>query len=240
MAEMTCAAGERCRDYDHTRDQPAWTWDAPLCAECLRAGERAVQQLVYDYRDLEQHLPRLPSQRLDGQPGHSSEHPTPLREDVDALQRAIWWVAVTWAEILADRHRLGGLSKRVRDGWAVVWAARIIGPRVHDLACVGTQELSDYPLTTEDGAIRHRSVALAYIGGAQAVLDLTWLHERARSVLGLTRLVRRLPGTCANPRCERPALEQENGSEKVSCGHCGNTETRDDYERRHNLFRRDS
>lgn len=231
-----CLADTRCRDYDHARKQPCEVWDTPLCAEDLRAGERAAQLLVLDYRDLEQFLPQFPAQRLDGQPGHSPEAPIPLRLDIEALQRAIWWVTTTWAEILADREHLSHLSKRVRDGWAVNWACGIIEPRITALAQIPTQELADYPLTTEDDALRHRGLALVDASGAEGVLHLMWLHDRARSLLGLTKRVRKLPGHCQQRKCGRAELTQEEGSDTVRCGHCGHAMTYDDYERYGNVF----
>lgn len=231
-----CLAGERCRDYDYTRKQPSEVWDTPLCAEDLRAGERAATQLVYDYRDLEQHIAPSVGQRLDGQPGHSPEAPIPIRTDIEALQRAIWWVTATWAEILADRAQLSPLSKRVRDGWSVQWSCGILAPRIGSLAVIEEQQLPDYPLTNDDSLpTRFRSLALVTVSGAQGVLDLMWLHDRARSMLGLTKLTRKLPGHC---RCGRADLRQDNGTDTVYCGGCGATQTRDDYERYGNVFLR--
>lgn len=226
---MTACANPRCRtDPDEAAVDR-------LCPPCLEYAA-AVPQLVYDYRDLEQHLPRYPSQRLDGQPGRSAETAIPIRPDVEALQRAIWWVTTTWAEVLIEVEQLHDPDwrKRTRNGWAVQWACRIIAPRARTLAGIGAQELADYPIDHE--AVRHRQIALSHVDGAQGLLDMAWLHDRARSVLGLTRLVRNLPGHCQARRCGLE-LYQENGSDTVYC-RAGHTMTRDDYERYGNVFLR--
>lgn len=228
-----CTAGRRCADYNPRTQQAALT-EGNLCPDCTRVGERATNQLTLDYRDLAQHIAPSGAQRLDGQPAGSFGHPMPIRGDIEALQRAIWWVTTTWAEILADQHHLAGLSKRTRDGWAVQWACGILAPRMNQLANLGPQQLADYPLTDLDDAIRYRSIALVTVTGAQAVLDLTWLHRRSAAMLGLTRLVRDLPGYC--PQCQRADLHQDNGSDTVYCATCAHTETRDDYERRVDLL----
>lgn len=232
----TCLAGRRCACYDHQNQHSALIRHPGICPDCIRVGERAAAQLVLDYRDLAGLLAASISQNLTGMPGGSSEGSVPIRVDVEALQRAIWWVTTAWAEVLADLDRLAGLSKRTRDGYAVQWACGILAPRVATLADLGDMEMADYPLTTEDAAIRHRSVALTIVSGAQAVLDLTWLHDRARGMLGLTEITRRLHGYCANPRCGRPNLQQRNGSDTVNCGTCGTGETREDYDRRINVL----
>lgn len=221
-----CSAGQR-------DDQPALS---PLCPACLNSSTAAIPQLVYDYRDLEQQLPRHPTQRLDGQPGRSADTPAPLRVDVEALQRTIWWTTTTWAEILTDNQRLSTPSwhKRTRNGWAVQWACGVIAPRTTTLAALPAQILADYPI--DHGATRHKQIALSNVDGAQGLLDLAWLHERARSMLGLTRLTRQLPGHCQTRRCGRE-LYQENGSDTVHCS-AGHTMTRDDYEAYGNVFLR--
>jgi len=210
----------------------------PLCRRCMTRAAAAIPRLVYDYRDPEQQLFTYPSQRLDGQPGRSAETPIPLRTDVEALQRSIWWVTTTWAEVLCDHHHLEPPDwlKRTRNGWATQWACGLIAPRTATLMQFAPQQLADYPIDGQGQAVRHQQVSLLEISGARGLLDMAWLHDRARSMLGLTELVRRLPGYCR--KCSRPELYQDNGSDTVYCGACQYKMTRDDYERYGNVFLR--
>ncbi len=234
--ERLCLAGKRCRNFNFQHKHAAEVVESPLCPDCLRAGERAASHLVLDYRDLARYLPKFPTQAMDGQPGGSGDAPIPIRVDVEALQRTIWWVTTAWAEVLADVDKLSALSKRVRDGWAVNWACDIISPRVEKLATVGERELADYPIFDEEQATRHRNVTLVAISGAQGILDLMFLHDRARSWLGLTRRIKQLPGRCQVKSCARDELRQEEGSDTVWCNHCGHSMPYDDYERYGNAF----
>ncbi len=108
-----CVADVLCRS--RWGGEPGEATTTPLCDPCIAAGQRAAGQLVLDYRELDEHLPRYPTQAGDGQPGGSSGLPVPIRLDVEALQRTIWWVTSHWAEVVADREQVTGLSKRVRD-----------------------------------------------------------------------------------------------------------------------------
>jgi hypothetical protein len=231
-----CYAGERCRGYDRAVQKPADATDTPLCDACLGMGQTAADKLLLDYRDLEQLIPPTLGQWGDGQPGHSGEAPIPINTAVEALQRAIWWVATTWAEALAERYRLADPPTRVRDGHAVQWALGIIRPRLADLARLPEVELADYPLADPDRAVQVGTAVVVTIPGAQGVLDLARLHRRATAALGLNGDTRKLPGHCRD--CARPDLRQDNGSDTVYCGHCGNRQTRDDYERYGNVFLR--
>jgi ribosomal protein L37AE/L43A len=95
----------------------------------------------------------------------------------------------------------------------------VIAPRVRVLANV--------PLTW--GFADGFAAGLVERDGVYAVASLRLLHRRARTTLGLSRLVVRLPGECSG--CGASALERENGSETVSCSHCGRRWTGDDYRR---------
>ncbi len=246
MTEHLCVAGPRCRDYDRTTETAAVTTDLPLCDADLGHAAMAVSRLVLDYRDLENLLPKTISEWSDGQPGHSGEAPIPLRLNVEALQREIWHLTTAWAEVLADTHRLADPPAPVRMGRAVLDAVTVIEPRITILAAIGVTQFASYP--HDDEAVifgtrqpvvfgRYpRTITLSYITGAQGLLDMAHAHERARTILGLTRDIRHLPGHCQAKRCGRAELYQERGSDTVWCGHCGNTMTRDDYEAYGNIF----
>jgi hypothetical protein len=233
-AETACLAGSRCLGGDVVSD-------ASLCELCLSSAARDVGLLVHDYRDLEQLLPKPLGVWDDGQP-HASGKPgsvVPLRLDVEALQREIWWLSTAWAEVVGDRDRLADPPRGVRDGFAVAWAARILAPRVRVLAQVPSVLMATYPRAGEDET-RFRSTTLVWVSGAQGVLDLVRAHSLARSVLGLTEPVYELPGRCQVRACGRPALRVKDGSDTVWCDHCGAVMTRDDYDRYGNLFLREA
>lgn len=230
-----CVADLRC--HGRRGGDPADATATPLCDACITVGQRAAGQLLLDHRELAEHLPRNATQATDGQPiGSGAAPPTPIRLDVDALQRTIWWVTTTWAEILTDREQLVGLSKHTRESWAVAWACRILSPRIPTLARIPTQQLADYPLANLDEDVRHRSIVLADLTGAQGVLDLIWLHNRARSWLGLTERVKHLPGRCQQRWCGRDELRQVEGADTVWCDHCGHSMPYTDYEAYGNVF----
>lgn len=130
-------------------------------------------------------------------------------------------------------------TRRLRPGPAdVAWAVRILGPRVETLARLGEAQLVDYPFADPEESTRYRNMVLSTVSGAQGVLDLARLHDRARRMLGLTRDTRNLPGYCQTKGCGRPGLVQENGSDTVWCTWCGAAQTRDDYEQYGNVFLR--
>jgi len=233
----TCLAAEHCRTYDKTTNAAGTAERGPLCDADLAHAASGIAMLVHDYRDLEQLIPRPLGQRSDGQPGRGGEAPIPLRLDVEALQREIWWLATAWAEVLADRHRLSDPPLRIRAGFAVEWAVRILRPRVEQLARITNVQMASYP-RPDDATTRFRSVTLTYVPGAQGVLDLSRAHQRARSVLGLTEPIYELPGKCRSRGCGRPQLRVKDGSDTVWCDYCGSVMTRDDYDRYGNLFLR--
>ena len=250
-----CLAGEHCRQRHPTTKQPATLTDNQrLCDTDLNASTAAVHHLVRDYRDLEQLLAPPLGVWSDGQP-RSTVAPAPIRLHPEALQRAIWHLTTTWAEILTDHHHLTDPPSPVRQGYAVQWAVGVITPRVDVLVGLGGQLVANYAPADPDevtvygtrrpAILGHypRTVRLAYVTGARGLLDLAELHRRATVALGLTSPVRQLPGHCLAKGCGRAELRQAEptraGDEPlVFCGHCGNGITRDDYERYANLFLR--
>ena len=226
-----------CLSRDRTTNTPGTAERGPLCDADLTHATAGIALLTCDYRDLEQLLPRPVGQRGDGQPSRGGEAPIPLRLDVEALQREIWWLTTAWAEVLADRHRLSDPPMRIRDGYAVEWAVRILSPRVEQLARITDVQMASYP-RPDDTTTRFRTVTLTYVPGAQGVLDLSRAHQRARSVLGLTEPVYVLPGYCRSRGCGRPQLRVKGGSDTVWCDYCAAVMTRDDYDRYGNLFLR--
>lgn len=227
-----CRAGELCRVF-HPTTGPEDAEGHSLGPACLRAGGFAVQSLPADYRDLEQLIPRSLGEWSDGQPrGHSV--PAPINLHVEALQRSIWWVVTAWEEVVRDQDRLSDPPSRVRPGPAVVRACAVLAPRVGMVSDLRPVELQDYPPATEEESHRFKIITHVSRWGWQGVLDLIRLHQRARSVLGLTAPVRRLPGVCGG--CGRDSLRQDQpryqGDEQpVYCHNCALTMSYDEYSR---------
>ena len=219
----------------------------PLCDGHISAAERAVRLLVLDYGDLTDHLAKSLGVWGEGLPMGTADLPVPIRLDVEALQRHIYLLTVGWARLVAIRcglsHPPVSNNGRVRhDGRGVSWAVMILQARVDVLARLEPVPAHRYPqleARVERGA--PRPVPPASVCGAQGALDLVATHDWARAVLGLTNLVRKLPGYCqhhdrATGHCSR-RLFQDNGSDTVYC-EAGHRMTRDDYERYGNLFLR--
>lgn len=244
-----CEAGDRCRAYDPQKKQ-AFP-EAPLCSYCLDSAERDVRALVLDYRDLEQHLPPSLGQWGDGQPrGRSTA--LPLSVHVLDLQVEIHWLTDAWDDVIRERERLSEKPSRVRSGWAVQQAVSILAPRLHVLAGIGPQPMWDYPGTSEvcpaftSHPVLNSSTVLTVscsqgdgrpcgvCGGTgrvatsteqpgwQGVLDLSRLHQRARSALGLTAPKKEhcagIP--CRNPECDLKLLFRIPGTDEVRCDAC--------------------
>jgi len=234
---MDCVAGDRCRAYDRTRKAAAQLDpdEAPLCPWCLRVAERDVHALALDYRDLEQLLPPSIGQWHDGQPGSGADPPVPLRLGVGALQEDIAWVLAAWADVVCDNQRLSDPPVRVRPYTAVQVAVRILAPRLDVLARVRRAVLWSYPVCQahgswdSDGCARGPSER----SGAAGVLDLGYLRARARTVLGLTRPVWRVPGICPDCRGDEVLCREVQGKDRdtVSCERCGESRPYADYER---------
>jgi hypothetical protein len=214
-----CEAGDRCRAYDPAARQPFPSW--PLCDFCLESAERDVRALVLDYRDLEQHLPPSLGQWGDGQP-RSRSTALPLSVHVLDLQIEIHSTLDAWDDVVRDRERLSDKPQRVRDGWAVQQAVSILAPRLHILAGIPMAVMWSYPGTEGRDS---------EVPGWQGVLDLSRLHQRARSALGLTReepeLCVGVP--CRRIECDLKTLYRMPGTDEVRCHSCGLTYSAEDY-----------
>lgn len=232
--------GSTCREWDG--HQPGWASGGPLCETELRVAERDTRLLVLDYVDLEQMIPRSLSQALDGQPAGNPGPPIPLALAPEALQAEIahllgvWETEVRAACNLSEPAQHGPnlpwhttVSKRpppakVRAGALVQRAVTILAPRMPALARIDTAVVQ--PRGVED--------EWQDVPGWQAVLALSDLHARARSLLGRTRRTRLLPGDCsecgaADLRQDEPRFAEDPCD--VYCGACATTWTYDQYAR---------
>lgn len=256
-AERTCAAGERCKGFDHAKKRPALldATSPALCPDCIRAAERDVRNLPADYVALEQLIPPSLGEWSDGQPKRGrGELPLPLREYVLVLQRNIWWVLTAWEPVARDMDRLSDEARiGVREGWAVQRAVQVIAPRLDRLAKLGPQDMADYPAlddTVESAVVwgpdrqypsqqspdrRHLAIGHTAPTGADGILHLVRLHSLASAMTGLTERVRRLPGSCHECK-EDDVLRQHHPRQfkhdpPVWCKECGAWRPYDEYER---------
>jgi hypothetical protein len=194
-----------CRDWDG--QQPGWAVAGPLCETEVRAAVRDVPLLLWDVLDLEQMIPRSLSQALDGQPSGRPGPPVPLALAPEALQAEIVHVLTTWEVEVRAACRLSEPAERgpnlpwhttvsrrpplakVRAGAAVQRALTVLAPRMPELARI--------PAT----AVQATGVEdpCDDMAGWEAVLALSRLHARARSMLGRTRRTFLVPGSCSFP-----------------------------------------
>lgn len=232
-----CVAGLLCAGLDRRqeRPRPALTEGRPLCTGCLARAASDVPKLSRDWADLENFLPPSTSRVMDpdAPAAIKGEDPTPpYRLAVDALQREIQHVATTWAAVLGEVEQLAEpVELGVRPGYAVAKAVRILGPRTDLLATIGP--VAVFPTGSEDEPDD--------VTGAQALLALTRLHNRARTICGLDTLTHHLPGAC--PMCGNALImdregnptdtvyRRPSGSETVYCSVCNSRRTWDDYRR---------
>lgn len=190
----------------------------PLCVDCLTVAHREIRSLVLDYRDLAQRL--VPTAGVGMRISGTPDPVAPMNLDIDALMSAIVWTLTVWEPPVREAARLPPMPDgAVRGGFAVASAVRVIAPRVDVLAALPpTWGFAD---GWAAGPVERDGVA--------AVDSLRELHRRARHVLGLTRLVHRLPGACSG--CGLSALRRDDGSDTVRCDGCGRRWTHDDYQR---------
>lgn len=232
--------GSVCREWDGR--EPGWAVAGPLCETEIRVAERDVRSLVFDYLDLEQQIPRGLSQALDGQPAGKPGPPVPLALAPEALQAEIVHVLATWEEQVRAVCRLSAVAVRgpaapwhttvsnlsppakVRAGRAVQRAAEVLAPRLDVLARI--EPVTVYRCGTDGDA--------EDVAGWEAVLHLSSLHQRARSLLGRTRRTEHLPGDCSNCgavdlRRDEPRYAEDPCD--VYCGACAASWRREEYDR---------
>jgi hypothetical protein len=203
--------GSVCREWNGS--QPGWAVAGPLCETEVRVASRDVPLLLWDVLDLEQMIPRSLSQALDGQPSGKPGPPVPLALAPEALQAEIVHVLTTWEAEVRAVCRLSAVPvrgvaapwhttvtklsppARVRPGAAVQRAVAVLAPRMDVLARVAPVTVYR---TGADGDSFQTPVA-EDVAGWEAVLHLSRLHARARSMLGRTRRTFLVPGSCSFP-----------------------------------------
>ena len=131
------------------------------------------------------------------------------------------WALTVWEPAVREADGLSPeIARGVRPGWAVANAVAVIAPRVPILH--GLPPTACFADGLEAGPVER--------DGRYAVEQLRRLHRRARSILGITRLVFRLPGECS-ASCVGWTLRRAAGSDTVWCASCNRRWTYDDYQK---------
>jgi hypothetical protein len=236
----TCRSDQQCRDHDGRTACPT---SRPLCDACLEAAGPGIRGLVFDYLDLAQLHEATMSQAVTEKTAGSKEKQMLLVGHVEALQAEIVHVATTWeyevrivarlsdpyvSAPIADWHTT--ISKptplaKVRPGACVQRAVNILSPRLSLLSNLPPTLVC--PTGIEDAHVP--------VAGWEAIHHLQDLHRRCRSILGRTRRLLSLHGTCPKRSCGAQALyrlEPESFKDEppVWCDACKASRTYAEYE----------
>ncbi|MPZ66189.1 MAG: hypothetical protein GEU83_11970 [Pseudonocardiaceae bacterium] len=191
-----------------------------LCATCTRHLHQALDALPRDYLDLQMCLSASitgDAETVRGTP----EPPLPLRVDVLAVQADITHEVLCWAEPVADTLGITLDTQAARDsrpGVVVQRCTRLLRSSVPVLLSLRAVEQLGWV---------HGCAVVTCRDGLDGALALIELHHRARAVTGLTRYIHRMTAPC--PRCEAAALRRPDGSDTITCDHCGRVYTWDEY-----------
>lgn len=230
-----------CRGYDFAGKHPAYVdGNHVFCNPCTAGYSRGIRMLPYDYLDLEQLQAPSLSQAMDAQPGSRKAPPMPMAAAPEALQAEIRYVLTLWEYELRLRLRMLHSTTvivgawhttasnpppppKVRPGLEVQRAAEFLAQRINTLARI--EPITVYPSGCDDPPTD--------MAGADAVLHLSNLHRRARSMLGRTHRTTTVPGSCSSCGGElwrdEPRYEQDPCD--IYCNNCGVTWTYDEYDR---------
>lgn len=196
----------------------------PICDDCAEAAAADIRLLPLDYFDLKRDCAR-PAGFSDvkiARPNATGFPPIDLF--VDELCADIAWTLQVWEPPVREVIRAAPEpTTRVRPGWAVCVAARLLANHVRVLAnlpaTVGYADgLAAGPVTRD---------------GRHGLDCLRTLHRRSRARLGVNRRVFRLPGDCSG--CGRWTLRRADGGDTVWCDACKRAWTYGDYQRYVNL-----
>jgi hypothetical protein len=190
----------------------------PICDSCADSAAHDISFLPLDYFDLKRDCAK-PTGASDVRISRPDPHGFPLIDlFVDELCSDIEWTLRAWEIPVREVARLAPeVTAGVRPGWAVSTAATLLAAHVRVLASlpatVGYADgLAAGPVTRD---------------GRHGITALRMLHARARSRLGLTRRVLRLPGECS--QCSAWTFRRSDGGDTVWCETCGGRWTYESY-----------
>jgi hypothetical protein len=231
-----------CRGYDWVHGHRAYVGGTDVfCDPCIGGYERDIRMLRYHYLDLAQlQYPSL-SQAMDTQTRGRGGPPMPMAGNPEALQAEIHHAVTLWADELRTRLGLSQPRPTVivgawhttktnpppkpqpKPGAELEQALTILTPRLRLLARIPPTAV--FPTGCDDTP--------QDMTGVDAVLHLSKLHQRARSMLGRTQRSTKVPGSCSDCfgelRRDEPRYEQDPCP--IYCAQCGTTWTKDAYDR---------
>jgi ribosomal protein L37AE/L43A len=210
--------GDRCRTPAcRTIPTPGYC-PRGLCPFHEAEGLDAIGALHHDWVDLQ---PLVWDKLRAGlsEAGTSAFGPSePINYDTAELAGRIAYTAVLWEIAVMDRIADDGLSMT---GWPT---GDDLARAVHTLYTHYSVLLAQRdPIPYEDYDEKP-----ATGDGADAIVELTALHRKARGMIGITTKTTAEPGPC--PNCKRETLRHRAGSDEVQCATCRATMTWDDYQ----------
>ncbi|MDP8971186.1 MAG: hypothetical protein M3N52_11975 [Actinomycetota bacterium] len=216
-----CVRGVDCLDRDPGGwGAPLGRDPGPLCRQCADRATSTLYWLPDDYTELTQIIARRNSPN-DAKIMRPRPGPTPpIDLAIDTVRNRIVWVATIWEDIVREHADLPPKpAGKTRESYELGRAATILAPRVNTLAGIGptdsyTDGLDAGPVTRD---------------GAYALDQLIRLHKLARTLVGATVRVLRLPGEC--PRCHAWTQCRADGSDTVHCQTCEHRWPYPDYTR---------
>jgi len=251
-----CALGEHCASAV-TADGPDGPERIPLrgprafCDPDRGKAATALDALPRDYAALAGDL------RNPGQGTTAVRSPfgprIPFGLGTEALMRAITESLASWHDRVAGVASLAELPDRdgegrriVRDGWLVDRAVKVLSPRLDALLALEPEPVRRAAAhhliamlgdAAPDGTVRSGYAAMRpELGGADAGLEILWLHRMARAALGETRPrpVELLGVPC--PECDMLALRRADLPDDPGqdppwsvCAECGDVMTEAGY-----------
>ena len=224
-----CRQGTRCKARLRADDGRWYGADVDrpdrLCTHCETSAFKGIDQLWDDYQALEAAV-HEPRGRIDGEKVRkTADRKIPIPLDVDTLMAAIddetlrWAVRITRGDPLPNHAR-----DRVRACVAILRA------HTGTLVDLPPQRVAVWMAHPEGGDYD----GLAVFDGVDAVLRLSGLHDRARTILGLTeRKVERLRDDYCHV-CGLASLSMEIETGIIKCRECRNCWSQDEFARLNN------
>jgi len=186
-----------------------------LCRMDTTMTRVAIEQLPMDYLELSTILGKTTNIELPA--SGSCELPVPIRLGINALAAAILDELERWAEVVADDagfwyYPSGSQHERLR--YSVGW---ILGRYQRFLVLPAAWH---HRLDPTDPLVSGKdSSTYALESGLDGALRLLALHEQTTAVAGRLHRAERLQAPCQ--KCQRRALEHDEGSSHVECRRCG-------------------
>lgn len=200
-------------DHDDGRDRKTFR------ERLTDALDLLPEQYVHLYLALSEHAGA--GERISG----TRDDPVPPAVQVEALMRDIAATATTWERIVRDAAHLVDVGEsRQESGVAIDRACRTLTAHMDTLLAHPAWAVWAW----DDSAGPDGSWQPVDRTGREAATEIIRLSGRCHFMLGVTRVVYRLPLPC--PTCGVAALTRENGASEVRCQSCGRGESEERYQ----------